>query len=49
MAYPYQTVCESFSLLESNLTLLGATGIEDRLQEGVPETIQSLRKAGKFI
>lgn len=37
---------ESFSILESNLTLLGATGIEDRLQEGVPETIVSLRKAG---
>ncbi|XP_063777045.1 phospholipid-transporting ATPase VD [Pseudophryne corroboree] len=32
--------------LETNLTLLGATGIEDRLQEGVPETIESLRKAG---
>lgn len=24
----------------------GATGIEDRLQEGVPDTIQALRKAG---
>lgn len=24
----------------------GATGIEDRLQENVPETIQSLREAG---
>nr|DBA29209.1 TPA: hypothetical protein GDO54_009457 [Pyxicephalus adspersus] len=31
--------------LETNLTLLGATGIEDRLQEGVPETIESLREA----
>lgn len=40
---------ESFSQLESNLTLLGATGIEDRLQEGVPETIVSLRKAGMFF
>lgn len=37
---------DSFSVLESNLVLLGATGIEDRLQEGVPETILSLRKAG---
>lgn len=37
---------ESFLQLESNLTLLGATGIEDRLQEGVPETITALRKAG---
>lgn len=38
---------ESFLELESNLTLLGSTGIEDRLQEGVPETITNLRKAGK--
>lgn len=37
---------ESFMELETNLTLLGATGIEDRLQEGVPETITTLRKAG---
>lgn len=38
---------ESFSFLETNLSLLGATGIEDRLQEGVPEAIVALRKAGK--
>ncbi|XP_075051388.1 phospholipid-transporting ATPase VD [Mixophyes fleayi] len=37
---------ESALRLETNLTLLGATGIEDRLQDGVPETIESLRKAG---
>ncbi|XP_072269048.1 phospholipid-transporting ATPase VA isoform X2 [Pyxicephalus adspersus] len=35
--------------LETNLHLLGATGIEDRLQEGVPETITRLRKAGMQI
>lgn len=40
---------DSFSLLECNLTLLGATGIEDRLQEGVPETIDALRSAGIAI
>lgn len=34
------------SLIENNLTLLGATGIEDKLQEGVPEAIESLRQAG---
>ncbi|KAK9735052.1 hypothetical protein RND81_04G180700 [Saponaria officinalis] len=34
------------SNLEKNLTLLGATAIEDRLQPGVPEAIESLRKAG---
>lgn len=27
----------------------GATGIEDRLQDGVPETITALRKAGLQI
>lgn len=37
---------DSFLSLETNLTLLGATGIEDRLQEGVPETIVALRSAG---
>uniref|UniRef100_A0A8D2P5E6 Phospholipid-transporting ATPase n=1 Tax=Zosterops lateralis melanops TaxID=1220523 RepID=A0A8D2P5E6_ZOSLA len=35
--------------IEKNLHLLGATGIEDRLQDGVPETIASLRKAGLQI
>ncbi|KAJ3203329.1 hypothetical protein HDU82_006675 [Entophlyctis luteolus] len=32
--------------LERELILLGATAIEDKLQEGVPETIETLRKAG---
>ena len=40
---------ESFGLLERNLTLIGATGIEDRLQENVPETIASLLAAGIVI
>ncbi|XP_066478678.1 phospholipid-transporting ATPase VA [Tiliqua scincoides] len=35
--------------IETDLHLLGATGIEDRLQDGVPETIASLRKAGLQI
>ncbi|KAJ6667504.1 hypothetical protein lerEdw1_016625 [Lerista edwardsae] len=35
--------------IETNLHLLGATGVEDRLQDGVPETIASLRKAGLQI
>lgn len=42
-------VRESFGLLERNLTLIGATGIEDRLQEDVPETIASLLSAGIVI
>jgi phospholipid-transporting ATPase len=32
--------------LERDLHLLGATAVEDRLQEGVPETIALLREAG---
>lgn len=40
---------DSYSQLEMNLTLLGATGIEDRLQEGVPETIVALKSAGKSL
>ncbi|XP_067122941.1 phospholipid-transporting ATPase VA isoform X2 [Centruroides vittatus] len=32
--------------IETNLELLGATGVEDRLQSGVPETINALRSAG---
>ncbi|RCI03572.1 hypothetical protein CU098_002818, partial [Rhizopus stolonifer] len=32
--------------IEINLRLLGATGIEDKLQEGVPQCIEDLRKAG---
>uniref|UniRef100_A0A182QXU6 Phospholipid-transporting ATPase n=1 Tax=Anopheles farauti TaxID=69004 RepID=A0A182QXU6_9DIPT len=40
---------ESFGLLERGLTLVGTTGIEDRLQEGVPETISSLLQAGIVI
>ena len=31
--------------MESGLTLLGGTGIEDQLSPGVPETISSLRAA----
>ncbi|CAH9088943.1 unnamed protein product [Cuscuta epithymum] len=32
--------------VESNLHILGASGIEDKLQQGVPEAIESLRTAG---
>lgn len=40
---------DSYGQLECGLTLLGATGIEDRLQEGVPETIAALLAAGISI
>ncbi|KAJ4978384.1 hypothetical protein NE237_009164 [Protea cynaroides] len=32
--------------VEKNLHILGASAIEDKLQEGVPEAIESLRQAG---
>lgn len=32
-------------VLEQKLTLLGATAIEDKLQDGVPDTVDSLLKA----
>lgn len=32
-------------LIERKLKLIGATAIEDKLQEGVPETIEALLKA----
>eukprot|EP01061_Rhynchopus_euleeides_P013410 TRINITY_DN23412_c0_g1_i1.p1 TRINITY_DN23412_c0_g1~~TRINITY_DN23412_c0_g1_i1.p1 ORF type:complete len:1394 (+),score=447.74 TRINITY_DN23412_c0_g1_i1:574-4182(+) len=35
--------------LEANLTLVGATGIEDKLQHGVPETIAFFRAAGVVL
>ncbi|KAF4090183.1 hypothetical protein AMELA_G00049150 [Ameiurus melas] len=41
-----ELLLESSQRLETNLTLLGATGIVDRLQEDVPETIEALQKAG---
>ncbi|XP_065011842.1 phospholipid-transporting ATPase 1-like [Musa acuminata AAA Group] len=37
------------SQVESDLRILGATGIEDKLQQGVPEAIESLRKAGMRV
>ncbi|KDP39499.1 hypothetical protein JCGZ_04163 [Jatropha curcas] len=34
------------STVEKSLTILGASAIEDKLQQGVPEAIESLRTAG---
>lgn len=33
-------------LIERDLTLLGCTAIEDKLQDGVPQCIEILQKAG---
>uniref|UniRef100_A0A3Q3SH22 Phospholipid-transporting ATPase n=1 Tax=Mastacembelus armatus TaxID=205130 RepID=A0A3Q3SH22_9TELE len=41
-----ELMLESSQSLETNLTLLGTTGIVDRLQEEVPETIEALQRAG---
>uniref|UniRef100_A0A673LEE3 Phospholipid-transporting ATPase n=1 Tax=Sinocyclocheilus rhinocerous TaxID=307959 RepID=A0A673LEE3_9TELE len=41
-----ELLLESAERLETNLTLLGATGIVDSLQEEVPETIEALQEAG---
>ncbi|XP_040460796.1 phospholipid-transporting ATPase VB [Falco naumanni] len=41
-----ELLMETTQHLETKLTLLGATGIEDRLQDGVPDTIAALREAG---
>ncbi|KAL2621212.1 hypothetical protein R1flu_001417 [Riccia fluitans] len=37
---------ETSQMVETSLNLLGATAIEDRLQDGVPDTIALLREAG---
>jgi len=40
---------DSYNRVESKMVLLGSTGIEDRLQEGVPGSIARLREAGIVI
>lgn len=37
---------EISELIEKDMVLMGATAIEDKLQEGVPECIATLSKAG---
>ncbi|XP_023288615.1 probable phospholipid-transporting ATPase IF isoform X2 [Orussus abietinus] len=37
---------QSYKAAESDLTLIGVTAVEDRLQEGVEETLKSLQVAG---
>lgn len=44
-----EIINEVSSEIETNLTLLGATAIEDKLQVGVPETIETLMRAGISI
>ncbi|KAL7719530.1 Phospholipid-transporting ATPase [Entamoeba marina] len=44
-----QQIEKLYKELEVDLKLLGATAIEDQLQEGVPETVQALREAGMKV
>mgnify|MGYP000240183281 CR=1 FL=1 len=37
---------EVYEEIEQNMTLIGATAIEDKLQDGVPEAIANLAAAG---
>ncbi len=38
-----------YNKIEQNLRLIGATAIEDKLQDGVPETIANLAKVLKLM
>lgn len=49
LQYRERKVEDAANLIETNLTLLGATAIEDKLQEGVPDTIYSLLQANIYI
>jgi phospholipid-translocating ATPase len=41
-----QEIASADDLMEHSLTILGATALEDKLQEGVPEAIETLHRAG---
>ncbi|CAF0838805.1 unnamed protein product [Rotaria sp. Silwood1] len=41
-----EKVAEMYEQIETNLILLGATAVEDKLQDGVPQCIQRLAEAG---
>jgi phospholipid-translocating ATPase len=40
------TIREIYSQIESHFTMVGATGVEDQLQEGVQQTLAALGAAG---
>ncbi|CAF3193250.1 unnamed protein product [Rotaria sp. Silwood2] len=41
-----EKVNDTYEEIETNMKLLGATGIEDKLQDGVPQCIERLIRAG---
>lgn len=49
LQYRERKVEDASNLIENNLMLLGSTAIEDKLQEGVPETIDALLRADIYI
>ena len=42
----FKLVERLYDIIENNLTLIGGTAVEDKLQDKVPETIKELRAAG---
>ena len=42
-------VAEVAERIEANCVLVGVTAVEDKLQDGVPETIERLREAGMLV
>ncbi|KAJ8309893.1 hypothetical protein KUTeg_011758 [Tegillarca granosa] len=44
-----QKLADAFDEIEQNLNILGATAVEDKLQEDVPKTISSLQRAGIMV
>ncbi|EJW01195.1 HAD ATPase, P-type, family IC [Edhazardia aedis USNM 41457] len=49
MEYRKENIQNVVSMLENDLTILGLTGVEDKLQENVKNTLESLRFAGMKI
>jgi phosphoglycolate phosphatase-like HAD superfamily hydrolase len=41
-----EAIDQANALMEHSLIILGATALEDKLQEGVPEAIELLHRAG---
>ena len=41
-----EEIDKACEFIEHSLTILGATALEDKLQEGVPATIETLHQAG---
>jgi len=41
-----EKVKETYEEIETNFKLMGATAIEDKLQDGVPQCIERLARAG---